>query len=118
MSRGSEVTRLRKLCLAFPEAQEKEAWGDPTFRVRDKIFAMHKIGDGRSSVWCKSEPQTRDVLTDDSPQIFFVPPYVGPKGWIGIRLDEAALDWKVLAELVKTSYCLIAPKSLARVVRG
>ena len=49
------------LCLALPEAHEKEAWGDPTFRVKDKIFAMHKIGDGRQSLWCKADPYERDA---------------------------------------------------------
>lgn len=54
------IDRLRAICLALPEAAEKEAWGDPTFRVRDKIFAMEKRGDGRISVWCKAPPGSQE----------------------------------------------------------
>jgi predicted DNA-binding protein (MmcQ/YjbR family) len=106
------LDRLRKLCLALPEAEEKEAWGDPTFRVRDKIFAMHKVGDGRSSLWCKADPEARDALVDGAPEKYYVPPYVGPKGWIGVRLDAAGIDWKQVAALVERSYVLVAPKRL------
>ena len=68
--------RLRAICLALPEAVEKEAWGDPTFRVHDKIFAMEKRGDGRISVWCKAPPGSQMVLVGADPDRFFVPPYV------------------------------------------
>ncbi len=103
--------RLRKICLALPEAEEKEAWGDPTFRVRGKIFAMEKRGDGRISVWCKAPEGSQMVLVGADPERFFVPPYVGPKGWIGVRLD-ADPDWDEVAAVVKRSYRLIAPKRL------
>ena len=99
--------------MALPEATEKEAWGDPTFRVRDKIFAMHKIGDGRPSLWCKSEPFERDALVEADPRTFYVPPYVGPKGWIGVRLDGKTLDWARVEAIVRQSYRAIAPKRLA-----
>jgi hypothetical protein len=65
------LERLRKLCLALPEAHEKEAWGDPTFRVKDKIFAMHKVGDGRQSLWCKADPYERDALVEAEPEAFY-----------------------------------------------
>jgi predicted DNA-binding protein (MmcQ/YjbR family) len=104
--------RLRAICLALPEAVEKEAWGDPTFRVREKIFAMEKRGDGRISVWCKAPPGSQMVLVGADPDRFFVPPYVGHKGWIGMRLDDAP-DWSEVAEVVRRSYRLIAPKRLA-----
>jgi predicted DNA-binding protein (MmcQ/YjbR family) len=107
------LERLRRLCLALPETHEKEAWGDPTFRVRDKIFAMHKVGDGRPSVWCKSEPFERDSLVEHDPNSYYVPPYVGHKGWIGVRLDRASVDWKAVGQIVTQSYRLIAPKRLA-----
>jgi predicted DNA-binding protein (MmcQ/YjbR family) len=107
------LARLRKICLALPETEEKEAWGDPTFRVRNKIFAMHKIGDGRPSLWCKSERYERDGLVEAMPAIFYVPPYVGPKGWIGVRLDVKALDWESVTAIVVQSYRAIAPKRLA-----
>jgi len=104
--------RLRRICLALPEAAEVEAWGDPTYRIRNKIFAMEKRGDGRLSVWCKAPDGSQQVLTGADPERFFVPPYVGPKGWIGIRLDRRP-DWAEVETLIRRSYRLIAPKKLA-----
>lgn len=113
MSMSKQLTaRLRSICLALPEATEKEAWGDPTFRVRDKIFAMEKRGDGRVSVWCKAAPGSQAILVGADPELFFVPPYVGSKGWIGMRLD-AKPDWDEVAVVVRRSYGLTAPKKLA-----
>jgi predicted DNA-binding protein (MmcQ/YjbR family) len=106
------LDRLRSICLALPEAAEKEAWGDPTFRVKDKIFAMQKTGDGRVSVWLKAPPGAQEILVGAAPETFFVPPYVGHKGWVGIRLD-ADPDWAEVESLVRRSYRLIAPKRLA-----
>ena len=95
---SSQLTaRLRSICLALPEAVEKEAWGDPTFRVRDKIFAMEKRGDGRISICCKAAPGSQATLVGADPETFFVPPYVGHKGWIGMRLDHKP-DWGEMAE--------------------
>jgi predicted DNA-binding protein (MmcQ/YjbR family) len=104
--------RLRAICLALPEAVEKEAWGDPTWRVRDKIFAMTKCGDGRVSLWCKAPAVSQMVLVGADPERFFVPPYVGHKGWVGMRLDGGP-DWGEVALLVRRSYRLTAPKRLA-----
>ncbi len=110
---GDPVIRLRRLCLGFPEATEKEAWGDPTFRVRDKIFAMPKRGDGRLSLWCKALPGVQEALVSFDPARFFVPPYVGGHGWIGIRLDTVPEpDWDEIADLVRQSYEMTAPKRL------
>jgi predicted DNA-binding protein (MmcQ/YjbR family) len=113
--RRRPIDRLRAICLALPEAAEREAWGDPTFRVRGKIFAMEKRGDGRVSVWCKAPPGSQMVLVGADPDRFFVPPYVGHKGWIGMRLDTDP-DWNEVAEVVKRSYRLVAPKRLAALV--
>ena len=107
------TARLRAICLALPEAAEKEAWGDPTFRIRGRIFAMEKRGDGRISLWCKAPPGSQEILVGADPRRFFVPPYVGRKGWIGLRLDDDP-DWDEVAVVVKRSYRLIAPKRLAR----
>ena len=113
MSMSKQLTaRLRSICLALPEATEKEAWGDPTFRVREKIFAMEKRGDGRVSIWCKAAPGSQAILVGADPALFFVPPYVGSKGWIGMRLD-AKPDWNEVATIVRRSYRLTAPKRLA-----
>jgi len=110
------IERLRALCLALPEAHEVEAWGEPTFRVRNKIFAMYADagnhhGAGRRGVWCKATHLTQDLLVRTQPERFFVPPYVGPKGWVGVRLDGAP-DWSVVAELLRDAYRLTAPKRL------
>jgi hypothetical protein len=109
------LERVRLLCLALPEATEKEAWGDPTWRVRDKIFAMQKgnYERGRPSVWVKAPEGDQSALVASDPDRFFVPPYVGGKGWVGVHLDGAEPDWEELAELVEDSYRLIAPKRLA-----
>lgn len=106
---------LRAICLALPEAEERETWGDPTYRVRDKIFAMEKSGDRRLSVWCKAPPGSQMVLVGADPDRFFAPPYVGPKGWIGVRLHGKP-DWDEIAAIVKRSYRLVAPKELAALV--
>lgn len=107
--------RLRAICLALPEVEEKETWGDPTYRVREKIFAMEKRGDGRPSLWCKVPPGSQAVLVGADPHRFFVPPYVGPKGWIGMRLDDGP-DWDEVTLVVRRSFRLVAPKRLAALV--
>jgi predicted DNA-binding protein (MmcQ/YjbR family) len=100
------LTRLRAICLAFPEAEERETWGEPTMRVRNKIFAFPRA----DQVTFKADPDERLSLLDDSR--FFLPPYVGTKGWVGMHL-EGRPDWAEVAELLATSYRLIAPKRLA-----
>ena len=106
------VARLRAICLALPEATEKGAWGDPTFRVGDRIFAMPKQGDGRISVWLKAPPGAQEILIGADPELFFRPPYVGHKGWVGMRLDRGP-DWREVEALVRRSYGLTAPRRLA-----
>ena len=103
--------RLRAICLALPQAVEKETWGNPTFRVHDNIFAMER-NDGAVSLWCKAPPGSQTVLVGADPERFFVPPYVGHKGWIGMWLDGRP-NWDEVATLVRRSYRLIAPKRLA-----
>lgn len=109
------LERLRAICLGLPETSEKEAWGDPTWRVRDKIFAMQKgnFEGGRPSVWLKAEDGVQEALVHSDPERFFVPPYVGHKGWVGIYLDGKSVDWSTVAFLIESSYRLIAPKRAA-----
>jgi predicted DNA-binding protein (MmcQ/YjbR family) len=112
------LARLRRLCLALPEAHEVEAWGEPTFRVRNKIFAMYASaanhhGAGRPSVWCKAAPGNQAIMLATAPKRFFKPPYVGPSGWIGVYLDEV-VDWEELPDLLEDSYRLTAPKRVSR----
>ena len=115
-NRARPLTRLRKLCLALPEAHEVEAWGEPTFRVRNKLFAMYASadthhGNGRAAVWIKATPENQAFMVRAAPDRFFVPPYVGPSGWVGVRLDSA-VDWAEVAELLRDAYRLTAPKRL------
>ena len=113
------LNRLRKLCLEFPDATEQEAWGDPTWRVSKKIFAMQKgnYEGGRPSVWMKAADGAQAMLVESNEDRFFVPPYVGHKGWIGIYLDDD-IDWDELHYLVEQSYRLIAPKKLVAKLVG
>ena len=114
---SSPLRRLRKLCLALPEAHEVEAWGEPTFRVRNKIFAMYASpsnhhGRGRHATWVKAAPGEQAAMVGAFPEFFFVPPYVGKSGWIGMWLD-GDLEWDDVAEFLEDSYLLVAPKKLA-----
>ena len=115
------LTRLRKLCLALPEAHEVEAWGEPTFRVRNKLFAMYASagnhhGAGRAAAWCKASRMNQAMMVEAEPERFFVPPYVGPSGWIGVWLD-GAVAWDDLADLLRDAYLLVAPKRLSALLR-
>jgi predicted DNA-binding protein (MmcQ/YjbR family) len=112
----SSIDPVRSLCLALPEAFERETWGHPTFRVgggRGKIFCT-SAGDG-SSITLKADPLEREALIAQGDP-FFIPPYVGDKGWVGMDLSQPQPDWAEVAELIATSYCLVAPKRLARTV--
>ena len=109
----SEVAleQLRAICLALPEASEGGGVGNPSFRVRDKIFAMQHSVDGRPSMWCKAPRGFQDMLVGSDPERFFVPPYVGHHGWIGAWLD-VTLDWDFVAQIIRESYRMTAPKRL------
>lgn len=119
--RMTALTRLRRLCLALPEAHEVEAWGEPTFRVRNKLFAMYATagnhhGSGRAAVWCKAARANQALMVEAEPDRFFVPPYVGPSGWVGVWLDKK-VDWFELDGLLRDAYLLTAPKRLGTVLR-
>lgn len=106
---GNPVTalaRLRKICLGLPDTEEKIAWGEPTFRVHGKLFAMfanNHHGDGRIAVWCNGPLGAQQDLVAADPKHFFVPPYVGVGGWIGIRLDTKLANG-ALAALIEQGY--------------
>lgn len=106
------LERLREICLGMPEATEKPFGGhtSPSFRVRDKLFVM--TSEDGSSMMFKAGPGVQEALVSEDPERFFVPKYVGAKGWVGARLDVEQ-DWEELAELIEDSYRLIAPKRLS-----
>jgi hypothetical protein len=108
-------TRLRELCFGFPAVEEKLSHGSPAFFVRGKMFAMFAAaghGDGRVAVWCKAERERQAALVAEDAERFFVPPYVGVKGWIGVWLDRDP-DWEALTILIETGWAAVAPASLA-----
>ncbi|MFN2484640.1 MAG: MmcQ/YjbR family DNA-binding protein [Candidatus Limnocylindria bacterium] len=111
---GSEeiLDRIRSICLALPEASQGAGVGAPSFRVRAKIFAMrHDLHQGRWSLWCKAPPGAQAALVDSDATRFFVPPYVGHHGWIGIDL-AVEQDWDLVASLIEESYRMTAPRRL------
>lgn len=113
---GTEpLDRLRVICIALPEAVETGGVGAPSFKVRGKIFVMRYRQGGRWSMWCKARPGVQQVLADADPTRFFVPPYVGHHGWVGVYLD-VALDWDEITDLVDDSYRMTAPKRLSRLL--
>jgi hypothetical protein len=111
------IERLRQICLRFPEATEKPFGGHaaPSFRVRDKLFVM--TSEDGTSMTCKAPPGDQAMLVAADPDRYFVPAYVGPKGWIGIRLDPG-LDWDEISEIAEESYRMTAPKKLAAGLDG
>lgn len=94
----------RELCLWLPQAEEFLAHGSPNFRVRGgKTFAMYAVnhhGDGRVTPWLNALPGARELYVAAAPEHFFVPPYVGPRGWLGVCLDQRPA-WKRVAKLVR-----------------
>lgn len=116
-SEAAADERLRAICLDFPEAVERETWEAPTYRVRDKIFAMQRGTEAPIALWCKANPGVQEMLVAGDPARYFVPPYVGHNGWIGVRLD-GGVDWDDVADLVAESYRLIAPKRLVKELDG
>jgi hypothetical protein len=108
------LTRLRRLCLALPETTERLSHGEPTWFVRDKktfvSFADHHHDD-RLGFWCAAAPGAQDALLASQPDNYFYPPYVGHRGWLGVRLD-IPVDWDEIGELVTDAYRVIAPNRL------
>ena len=97
--------------MALPEAEEKEAWNAPTFRVKNKMFASYSHhGDGRDAIWLNAPPGIQTILVEAEPDRFFIPPYAGVYGWIGVYLDRSS-DAEV-AFHVRQAYCMVAPSKL------
>jgi hypothetical protein len=110
------LPRLRDLCLALPEAHEVIAWGEPTFRVKNKLFAMYADaashhGGGRPAVWIKATKSNHSLMVQSDPARFFVPPYVGPSGWVGVWLDRRP-RWGEIGGLLRDAWAQTAPKRL------
>ena len=116
-ARGRErvLARVRRLCLALPETSERPSHGAPTFFVRGRrsflmVLTDHH-GDGRFAIWCAAPPGIQELLVRGDPERFFRPPYVGHRGWLGVRLD-VGVDWEELAGIVEDAYAEVAPPAL------
>ncbi len=113
----SALERLREIALELPEVNERPSHMTPTFFIRDKKVLAHlwedHHGDGRLAIWCGAPPGVQDELVENEPERFFVPPYVGHRGWIGVRLDVDP-NWDEVRQVVIDAYRLAAPKTLVR----
>jgi hypothetical protein len=115
------LTGVRRVCLALPEVSERLSHGSPSWFVRQKktvaSFVDDHHGDGILGIWCPAPPGVQAELVATEPGRFFVPPYVGPSGWVGVRLDTD-VDWDEVAGIITESYRLVAPRKLVNELDG
>ncbi len=111
----SALAGVRELCLAFPETSERLSHGSPAFFIRDKrTFVMYlndHHGDGREAIWCAAPEGAQAMLVDAAPEHYFVPPYVGHRGWLGVRLDRG-IDPNEVEGAIEDAFLEIAPAKL------
>ncbi len=109
------LERVRRICLALPEVTERLSHGAPTWFVRDKkvfvTYMDHHHDDGRLALWVAAPPGVQEAMVEEDPERFFRPPYVGGRGWLGVRLDRD-LDWAEVERICEDAYRVIAPKRL------
>jgi len=111
---GTQLKRLRRLCLDIPGAVEKISHGEPTFFTPKRVFAMfanNHHNDGHIAVWLPAGPGVQAALIEEAPKIFFRPPYVGTAGWVGVELSKIDEDW--LGSLIREAFSLIVEKDSA-----
>lgn len=109
---------VREVCLWLPEVEEVVSHGFPNFRVRSKTFASYVVnhhGDGRIALWLNAPAGAQELYVGREPKHFFVPPYVGPRGWLGVHLDKG-IAWTRIAKLVREAYEKVAPPALSRTI--
>ena len=110
------LARVRKICLSLPETRERASHGAPSFFIRDKVCFVNYMDDhhddGRLALWCACPPGMREGLVKAEPEHYFVPPYVGVRGWIGVRLDRG-IDWDDVERVIREAYLGVAPKKIA-----
>jgi hypothetical protein len=106
------LKRVRRICGALPETTEKLSHGEPTFFVRKKVYVMfanNHHSDGHVAVWIPTPEGMQEILMDEAPEVYFRPPYVGVRGWVGIELER--IDDADLAEHIRVAWRMIAPNS-------
>ena len=115
--REEALARVRQICLGLPGTSERPSHGAPTFFIDGKrtfvMFLDDHHGDGRLAIWCAGPPGAQALLTASAPARYFVPPYVGHRGWIGLRLDRDA-EWGEIAGVIEDAWLDRAPKRLAK----
>ena len=113
------LDRVREICMNLPEVEERPSHGSPAWFVRGKkTFVMYlddHHGDGRLALWVAAPPGVQAQCVEEEPERFFVPPYVGHRGWLGVRLDRAP-DWREIAQIAEDAYRMVAPKTLVEVL--
>jgi hypothetical protein len=119
-ARERTLRRIREICIGLPETSERLSHGAPTFFVRDKrAFLMvltNHHGDGRFAIWCAAPAGLQAMLVEADRERFFVPPYVGHRGWLGVRLDRG-LDWDEITGIAEDAYAEVAPPRLVEAAR-
>ena len=107
------VDRLRHICLSLPEVTERLSHGEPSWFVGKRQFVTYadRHHDDKVAFWCAAPPGTQEILVDADPSRFFRPPYVGSRGWLGVRVDNDP-DWDLIADLVLDAYREVAPARL------
>ena len=116
----SLLARLTRICQALPEAERQDSGDHAAFLVGKRTvayFLNDHHGDGIVSVACKALAGDNTALATAQPARFYLPAYIGPRGWIALRLDRGKVDWDEVAELVTGSYRLVAPKSLVKPIK-
>jgi hypothetical protein len=117
----ARLIRLTKICMALPEVTREIMGKHAGFKVRKKLFAYFlddHHGDGIVCVTCKVMPGDNVALSKSNPERYFLPAYIGPRGWVALRLDVGKVDWEEVGELVADSYRRIAPKGLAALIKA
>jgi len=116
-----ELARVRTICASLPEVTERPSHGSPAWFVRDKktvaMFVDDHHGDGILGIWCAAPPGVQEQMIDEDPDVFFRPPYVGGRGWIGVRLSRTVTNGELRA-ILEDAFRVIAPKTLVARLDG
>lgn len=107
------LAEVRRACHDLPEVTEELSHGAPTFFVRKSFVMFHDDhhGDGRLALWCAAPDGAQALMVESEPERFFVPPYVGHRGWLGVRLD-VDVDWDEVTAMIEDAYRSVAPRKL------
>lgn len=118
-AKDKRLTRISEIALALPEVRREIHGSHATFLIRKKPFAYYLDNhhdDGIVGIACKVLPGENTALVEAQPERFYLPAYVGPRGWVALRLDRDRIDWGEVKDLLTGSYLMIAPKRLAELV--